>query len=554
MPYQLDTPVLTVDRGIIHKVDAGNPQNLFSMWTVFSKCADSVQNGRRLEYMCWRYWNRATIRGEYPEAALVPTSMQNAKDIITATSLPDLPQLSKSVDSAMDEDAVDFSADLSPLDIRPRILRQDSCASNSRRSPRSDDFEKLFVSILKEGEVPALLTPPAAAQQPAVAPELERSGSTTTESSTTSEDVTEESQPSPDTPFHTTTVIRGFSPVEETVIAQPVSVPSSVEKPMSARVQRQTAFTLGPSPSSSSDQQSLPRKTSLVTRSRQAPRFELSTPSEGESSLRETVHQSRSVTFLSRKQQAAQPQEPSRAMMSGSAVSDYSETGTCTDVDESAIDDDEDDSDWEDSDEVSGKSSIDDKTYFKRVDSSANLVSRRSLLTLGLAATERQRGLGNITSQSTSALHRARGAPGVPQPAVGPASPNDSDEAPLMMKGTRAAQLKPIREAPRTAAQPIMAQGANGHYQAALSPRTTRRHMLATELTESLRRHLLWERQQKSSTANAVLKRRHTSHDVANLKQYPEKAYMDKSEDANASSWNQYFAKEAFNGYHSKGW
>jgi hypothetical protein len=34
------------------------------------------------------------------------------------------------------------------------------------------------------------------------------------------------------------------------------------------------------------------------------------------------------------------------------------------------------------------------------------------------------------------------------------------------------------------------------------SPRTTRRNMLATELTESLRRHLLWERQQKSATAS----------------------------------------------------
>ncbi|OBS15931.1 hypothetical protein FPOA_13342 [Fusarium poae] len=89
---------------------------------------------------------------------------------------------------------------------------------------------------------------------------------------------------------------------------------------------------------------------------------------------------------------------------------------------------------------------------------------------------------------------------------------------------------------------------------AALSLRTTRRNMLATELPESLRRHLLWERQQKSSTANAVLKRRHTSHDVANLKQFPEKPCMKQSEDVNASSWNQYFSKEASDGYHGKGW
>ncbi|EXL66199.1 hypothetical protein FOPG_17607 [Fusarium oxysporum f. sp. conglutinans race 2 54008] len=134
------------------------------------------------------------------------------------------------------------------------------------------------------------------------------------------------------------------------------------------------------------------------------------------------------------------------------------------------------------------------------------------------------------------------------------ASPSDSDEAPLMMKGMRGPGLKPIHEVPKSNAQPIMTGRNHLQPQAALSPRPTRRNMLATELTESLRRHLLGERQQKSSRANAVLKRRHTSHDVANLKQYPEKPCMKKSEDVNASSWNQYFSKEASDGYYSKGW
>jgi len=52
-----------------------------------------------------------------------------------------------------------------------------------------------------------------------------------------------------------------------------------------------------------------------------------------------------------------------------------------------------------------------------------------------------------------------------------------------------------------------------------------------------------------------VLKRRHTSHDVANLKQYPEKPYMNReNNDANASSWDQYFNKDTFTGYHAQGW
>jgi hypothetical protein len=33
MPATLDTPVLTVDVGLIHKVDTRNVENLFSMWT-----------------------------------------------------------------------------------------------------------------------------------------------------------------------------------------------------------------------------------------------------------------------------------------------------------------------------------------------------------------------------------------------------------------------------------------------------------------------------------------------------------------------------------------
>lgn len=501
--------------------------------------------------MCWRYWNRETIRSEQPEAASAPAATQKPKDIPSMnTSVPDLPQLSKSVDSAPDEEAVESTAESDPVDIRPRILRQDSCSNRRDKSPRSDDFEKLFVSILKE-EQPLLPSP--ALRQSAVTADLQRSGSTTTEESTnTFEDGSEVSQPSPNAQSPQTTVIRGFSPAKITVEQPPKATDTAANpaKETPAPPQRPTGTFICGASTSSSDQLSLPPKKSVPIKPRQ-PVFQIGTSgsSEEEGSMRENLQKSRSVTFLNQRRQSQQL--PTTASPDDSAIADDSET----DFDESAIDDDEDDSDWEDSDEASGQPSIDEKTYFKRVDSSANLVSRRSLLTLGLEANERQRRLGNVTSHSTSAIHRPRAVqhvPGVEQAVA--ESPNDSDDSPLMMKGTRQGPLKPIREAPRTAAQPIMMQGPSGHYQAALSPRTTRRHMLATELTESLRRHLLWERQQKSSTANAVLKRRHTSHDVANLKQYPERPYMNKAEDANSSSWNQYFAKEAFNGYHSKGW
>lgn len=49
MPYGLDTPVLTVDAKVIHKVDTSNPANLFSMWTgeCFPPPKKETSSGRR---------------------------------------------------------------------------------------------------------------------------------------------------------------------------------------------------------------------------------------------------------------------------------------------------------------------------------------------------------------------------------------------------------------------------------------------------------------------------------------------------------------------------
>jgi hypothetical protein len=123
----------------------------------------------------------------------------------------------------------------------------------------------------------------------------------------------------------------------------------------------------------------------------------------------------------------------------------------------------------------------------------------------------------------------------------------------MMERGACSSPLKP--KVPRSVGQPqpILAAASHSHLQAALSPRTTRRNMLSTELTESLRRNVLDEQKQKSSTANVVLRRRHTSHHVANLKQYPEKVHMNRTgEDINLEK--QYFQRDHLSGYHSKGW
>ncbi|TQW01476.1 hypothetical protein IF2G_11007 [Cordyceps javanica] len=74
-------------------------------------------------------------------------------------------------------------------------------------------------------------------------------------------------------------------------------------------------------------------------------------------------------------------------------------------VDESAIDDD-DSSDWEDSVQDSGKSSV-DANLFQRVKPKANLVSRRSLITLVLAPLQSWEPLLTTSNLSSRPLARA---------------------------------------------------------------------------------------------------------------------------------------------------
>ncbi|KAI1867288.1 hypothetical protein JX265_000875 [Neoarthrinium moseri] len=590
MPCKAEGLVLTVDPNVIHKVDTQSAQNLFSMWTVFSRCADSVEQGRRLENLSWRLWNRETFCCETAQAKQTVSAATSLPQDIPSHRIPDVPQLSGSVDSAADdEEAIEFSSESEPVDIvRPAILRQDSCASSRSRGRErhitSDHLEKMVVNIIQEKEpnlnpLPEMSSPSIEPEsddsQAAFSPETQESLTPATEPmchsvEQHSED-TESSELASSANTHSTTVIRGFSPSqipipslrlmsqESIKVSEPDAIPephsSPAHKPVQSKKQP-AKFALGASSASGDESSPSLNETSQPIIPQPKKKMFLVGGSSGSNddspSLKSAMHSARPSSLLSaqKKQTSFSNQVTTRTFQTPSDQSDS--------YMESAIDDDDEDSEWEDSIEESGKSSMDDPVTFKRVPSKPNLTSQRSLISLMFAGQDqRPKGLSNLASQSTSAIpQRARTYHNAPQMV---ASPNDSDDHGLEMKrGLRRTPLKPITEIPRSTAQPIHAN-AHSNHQAALSPRTTRRNMLATELTESLRRHLLWERQHKSSTANAVLKRRHTSHDVANLKQYPEKPYMGKDstaskEESNASSWNQYLERDALGGYNAQGW
>jgi hypothetical protein len=561
-----------------------------------------------LENLSWRLWNRETFCCEQGEANATTPVLSIAKRSSEGRYTADVPALSGSVDSLADEEAIDFDCNetastSAPMDIsRPRIQRQDSGSTRSRGRERHitpDDLEKMVITIKEKKELEPLemnshsyLAPPMPVPAPAVAP----ADSTVTPTIIApavadSEPASTEStldKPSPAASStsaasgvserSTTSIVRGFSPshVSSSYRSIPLvnepSTPSSMPKSIltshpripSAKAlnKKHTVFALGGS--SQSGDESFNEASSMECRM-QAPLQKKKgkvfsfggSSNEDESSLRESMPPpaQRSSMLMSRplqnkKQTSFKEEVATRTIHEDSVLDDdvFEDTDE-DDIDESAIDDDDDSSDWEDSAEESGNASIDEKTFFQRVDSRPNLTSRRSLITTMLHQNDRAEALATAASKSTPALQRSRTS--TPQGPSMPGSVDSDDGAPLMMKK---GLLRPGQEIRRSGPQPIIMTTTNvTPHQAALSPKTTRRNMLQTELTASLRLHLLHERKQKNQTAAAVLKRRHTAHDMSNLKQYPEKVHMGSDDKEPAGSWNQYFG-QGLGDFHSKGW
>lgn len=550
----MTTPVLTVDADNIHKVDTANAQSLHGMWmgkswlcslrrlgltryAVFSKCADYMDQGRRLENLSWRLWTRETFCVE-PEnssdASVLPKLRSEAGD---------LPELSASVESAASDQAERIEAHIKRpkfSDYRPAVVREDSLASLGRGKEKhitSLDLERMVLNIKEKKSLEPLTpmvdpaapvvditprpstptpTPPSvtttrhvpAFPRPVPHPhESTESCSTTApegnESDSAQVNASDTSVSSsgvlPD-PFESPSVVRGFSPShisssyrsQAKLAADPSPANATTQLKPSPLKKKGGMFTLGGS-SGDDDESSFEER--MVTKGPQAE------PTDN-GSLKPTSHPSPSKKVASFSDQVTS--RTIRPLKSPSR-SDEDAIETDDEVSESAIEEDE-DSDWEDSvTESGGQSSVDERPeLFQRVDSRPNLVSRRSLLTMMMHQPGRMQG---NAFRSSPALQRSRlTSPNGPSI---PASPPENDEESLTMRGPDVPRSKPI------IMKPLPPQSI------AHSPRTTRRNMLATELTESLRRHLLWERQQKSATANAFLKRRHTAHDMKNLQEYP---------------------------------
>lgn len=505
-----------------------------------------MEEGRRLENLSWRIWNRETFCCETQPQF---TSGTPTIDVHRPRpSSKDVPELSASVDSITSDEIEHHQRAASPLDIKRPTQRKDSLESQTSTSSRgrekhltSAGLEKMVISI-KEKKTLEPLSPSIAEAMPMYfsadvkSPPIEPASH---ESQRSNVSASTGSMSSPDSARLTSqtvgsdtsaellgshSVVRGFSPSNISssyrshnhLAPAPLPARSVIHVKIEEQKKKGGVFLLGGSSgeddSSFEDQMTkkLPPPQSSLTAGLTA-----STNTKKQTSFKDEI-ESRTIS--------QRPQDEDV----------FEDSDDEENVSESAIEE-EDDSDWEDSSSESSDSITTDKHLFQRVDSRPNLVSRRSLLTTLIHQPDRAAALADMASKSTPALHRSRtSSPNGPSVAASP------EDASMLSMPAGMTKSKPITMNAPTV-NPL-----------SLSPRTTRRNMLATELTPSLRKHLLWERQQKNTTANAVLKRRHTAHvDLKNIQHYPHAARSGST--SQNSSWNHYF-DHGLGEYHQKGW
>ncbi|EEB08180.1 DUF1752 family protein [Schizosaccharomyces japonicus yFS275] len=81
-------PILSLETDSIAKLGTLDVDNLFYMWNVFTKCGENLQNGRRLENLSWRLWYRSTCVTDECESAVAPVSGTGVLPMSTSASLP----------------------------------------------------------------------------------------------------------------------------------------------------------------------------------------------------------------------------------------------------------------------------------------------------------------------------------------------------------------------------------------------------------------------------------------------------------------------------------
>lgn len=609
MPVWKALPVLKVDESRVLNVDPQNPETLLGMWSgmsdtaggdmprssadkhcaVFHKCTGFIEDGRRLENLSWRVFAHETLcstpKKRHEEMPSSPIPVSNPTQHHTNHAVPDLSNSVDSLKSVEGEDLSDIMTDATTPASEAQLNFGTPAKSERHRLREKHitgaNLKNLITSIKEKQDLTRPLSPLPLSYSEST---LEKDEPLLPEGSRAS------SAPSAPTPRPASPQPSAPRPVENAPTPRPRVVFEHLISPANAsnatnasansndsshsivrgfepgksistyRSQSSLALSANKAQASSSSPEAMP-----ALAKRKGGAFKLGRSVEDEDS--DPVHEDDASLPRSSLRPAGQnlPRQKKHASFADTVMDPVPNRQTFVmpssqdshEEDEDAIlstddeyEDDDDDDVWEDEDEDVAPQPL----TFNKVPSTTNLTSRRSYLTQGLHQHERAAAaMQDASVRSSSGALLGQGLRRSPR--NGPSMPVSPDEEPeteiaeASSSSVATAGAHPIQTTTNMLAPvaPI-----------ALSPRATRRNMLAQELGVSLRKHMLHERQQRNfyTAPTPAIPRRHTTHELNKLSRYPEaESSTDATPAANGrpSDTRDYF-EFGLNEYHQKGW
>ncbi|KAA8915581.1 hypothetical protein TRICI_002269 [Trichomonascus ciferrii] len=506
----------------LSRVDPNDKDALCLLWNIFSKCGTTIENGRRLENISWRLWNREVLAEDWDQprkltlhqlgqlldlvsSAAHPPAHAAQKEHVRSSPKPTAPE----VDSSPKQQPKNDHHDHRHHQEQQQQQRQQQ-QQQQQQQPQQQRQQQQQTSSVEEPK-PVRSRAPSLFQKtkkPSPADKLydEDDDELSSDFPSDTEDEDEEYEEDQDKRLSykhrsgtSTSIVRGFDPAQVSVVNRsPNSSNNNNNNNNNSTTNDNNNAISKPRPQSKLSKAPAPREKMF---------FIESSPSDSED-------QPHAADSLSTNDDSSGPrmfrgQQPTqhKASSLSKSISSNRDRGNY----EEAVEDDE-DSDWDSVDDESD-SSFDEKTVFVRDDEKQKKPLNKPSLLSSLFLNNPE--LVQQQQQKQRQKEKER--------AAAPKKPPTSNLH---------SALNPTEKLLNATAQTHAPPPA-----IALSPRTTRRNMLASELSESLRKNLLWERQQSNAyrisdptteeeapsddatnSGGGGLKKSHTSADISTFR------------------------------------
>lgn len=152
-------PVLSVSSQAIGVLDSSDPTVLYNLWSAFARCSDFIENGRRLENLSWRSWNRDVLksaRSKHSSSSSTSAELNHhqsasqqdpvANQLLTSAEKSDRPKIRG---RSCTDDTV---AKLNQLSLNSRDSQRSSSrsGSSSRQSRKAAQLKRNSSSFIRK--------------------------------------------------------------------------------------------------------------------------------------------------------------------------------------------------------------------------------------------------------------------------------------------------------------------------------------------------------------------------------------------------------------------